>query len=392
MRPARNVLLAGLTSLLTDVSSEMVYAVLPLYLTAVLGASPAVLGLIEGLAESVSSLLRAFSGRWSDMVGRRKPLALGGYGLSAAARIVLCVAAVWPLVMLARVLDRVGKGIRTAPRDALIAESVPRAELGRAFGLHRALDTLGAVLGVAAAYLIVTARGTDGMRLVLTVALAPGLLGLVPLALARETGRGPRMASGSTPRPPILPRGVSLPRSLKWFLFVSAVFSLGNFSNAFLILRARGPTESGDAHAILLYLLMNIVYCTAAYPAGRIADRIGRRTVLLAGFVLYAMLYATLAAARSPAVSWAVFAGMGLYMALTDGVGRAVVADLAPTEHRAGVLGLHSMITSAALLPASIIAGLLWDRVGHAAPFAFGAFLALIAAAAMLKVGSRQSA
>lgn len=386
MRLTRNVLLAGLTSLLTDVSSEMVYAVLPLYLTAVLGASPAVLGVIEGTAESLSSLLRAFSGRWSDMIGRRKPLALGGYGISAAARGLLCLAAGWPLVMLARALDRVGKGVRTAPRDALIAESVPREELGRAFGFHRALDTLGAVIGVAAAYLIVSSNSPDALRLVLVVALVPGVLGLAPLTFAKETGRGTGERDAGRPRPPILPRGVTLPPSLKWFLIVSGVFSLGNFSTAFLILRARGPTEAGDAHAVLLYLVMNIVYCVAAYPAGRVADRVGRRAVLVTGFLLYAATYAALALTHAPSVSWAMFIGMGLYMALTDGVARALVANLAPGEHRAGVLGLHSMVTSAALLPASIIAGLLWDHVGPAAPFAFGAGLALLAAAAMLKV------
>ncbi len=383
----RNVVLLGLTSLLTDISTEMVYPLLPLFLTAGLGATPAVVGLVEGCAESLASLLKTFSGRAADLSGRRKPLALGGYAFSALSRACFVLATSWGWVLAGRLLDRFGKGIRTAPRDALLADAAPPELRGRVFGLHRAMDTVGAFLGVLLAYAALRQGGVDYHRLFLW-SVFPAAAGVAVLAAVREAPR-PAARPGPAARRARLADLVAgwrrLDGRLRAFLLITLLFTLGNSSNQFLLLRA---AHGGFAPAgvLVLYLLFNAVYALASYPAGRLSDRLGRRAILVAGYALFGLVYFGFATAPGPAWFWGLFAAHGLYTGMTEGVSRALVADLAPTAQRATLLGLHATAVGLGLLPASLLAGLLWDAFGPGAPFYFGGFLGLVAAVAMARV------
>lgn len=385
----RTVVLVALTSLFTDISSEMVYPLLPLFVTGTLGASRTALGLIEGVAESVAQLLRVFSGVWSDRLGRRQVLAAGGYGGSAAGKLLLFVAGSWPWVFAARVIDRLGKAVRSAPRDALIADAVPATQRGQAYGFHRTMDTLGALVGVLLAYLILGRTGTE-IRHVLLIAVIPALFGVLCIGAVRDV-----QAPATIPppaerfRPPAA--WAALPRRLKVYLAIVFLFTIGNSSNQFLVLRASGL--GFDARGVLLlYLAYNIVYMLASYPAGKLSDRIGRRALLVGGYAAYGATYLGLAlvdalsAAGAAIAIWGLFAVYGLHLGLTEGVEKALLVDLAPEDLRATVLGLNATVIGLALLPASLIAGLLWDSVGAAAPFYVGAAAGLLAAAAMHKL------
>lgn len=397
----RHVLLLGFTSLLTDVSTEMVYPLLPLFLTAGLGATPGVVGLIEGCAESLASLLKTWSGRLADRSGRRKPLAQGGYAFSVLARGCFALASSWVWVLAGRLLDRFGKGIRTAPRDALLADAAPPEMWGRAYGLHRAMDTAGAFVGVLIAYAALR-RGVADYRSLFLWSVVPAALGLVFLAAVvegqRAAGPGGRPAGGS-PAPAgtgpagggeaaasrgALARWRHLDGRLRAFLVITLLFTLGNSSNQFLLLRAAQNGFAPDA-VLLLYLLFNAVYAVSSYPAGRLSDLIGRRWVLVGGYALFGLVYLGFAAAAGPGWFPWLFAAYGLYSGMTEGVGRALVADLAPAGQRATLLGLHATAVGLGLLPASLLAGLLWDAYGPAAPFYFGGLLGLGAAGAMAR-------
>lgn len=377
---SRNLLLVGLASLLTDMSTEMVYPILPLFLTATLGASPRVLGLIEGIVEATASLTRVMSGWISDVMGKRKPFAVGGYALSVLGKGALYLATSWPLVLGGRVLDRFGKGIRTAPRDALLAESVPENQRGRAFGFHKAMDTLGAVLGVICAYLLIRA-GQSELRTVLVWSLAPAALAVVVLCFLRETGQG-RHAASKRPRVKLSDAWHRAPSRLRLFYLIVFLFALGGSSNQFLLLRARGMGFS-DADTILLYLVYNLTYLVFSYPAGKLSDRIGRAPLLIAGYFIYAVSYAGFALVdHLPASStsiWLLFAIYGCYIGLTDGVEKALVSDMSPSDARATFLGLHATITALGLFPASLIAGWLYDSVSPSSAFLFGSVCALVA-------------
>ncbi|MFO0833700.1 MAG: MFS transporter [Phycisphaerales bacterium] len=377
---SRNLLLVGLASLLTDMSSEMVYPILPLFLTATLGASPRVLGLIEGIVEATASLTRVMSGWISDVMGRRKPFAVGGYALSVLGKLSLYLATSWPLVLGGRVLDRFGKGIRTAPRDALLAESVPSDQRGRAFGFHKAMDTFGAVLGVICAYFLIRAGHTE-LRTVLEWSLAPAALAVVVLCFLRETGRG-RHAASNLPRVRLSDAWRRAPSRLRLFYLIVFLFALGGSSNQFLLLRARGLGFS-DADTILLYLVYNLTYLVFSYPAGKLSDRIGRAPLLIAGYFIYAVSYAGFALVdRLPASGtslWLLFALYGCYIGLTDGTEKALVSDMSPSDARATFLGLHATITALGLFPASLIAGWLYDSISPSTAFLFGSVCALVA-------------
>lgn len=376
----RTVVLLGVVSFFADIAGEMVYPFVPLFLTSVLGAPVAVVGLIEGVAESAASLLRVASGWWSDRVGRRIPLIVGGYGLAAVAKVLLAVAVGWPMVLAARFIDRVGKGIRGSPRDALIADATPAADRGRAFGLHRSLDTAGAVIGPLLALLLAALVG-GRLRLVFAIAAVPGFLSLLPLSAVKEPARPvPADRAGA---PPFSFRG--LDRRLRLFLAASLVFALGNSSDVFLILRARGLGLSTTA-VVLAYALYNLVYLGASLPAGIVSDRVGRRNVVAVGLLIFALVYGGFALVDRPAFVWPLFAVYGLYIALTDGVGKALTVDLAPAGARATALGTYGLVTGLAALIASVAAGQLWDRVGTWAPFLLGAGAALAAAVMMLAV------
>jgi len=371
----KNIVIVGLVSLFTDISSEMIYPLVPLYLTAVLGATPGILGLIEGIAESLASVLKLFSGRIADKFAQRKSLAIVGYGLSAVGKVLFVVAASWVGILWARIADRFGKGIRTAPRDALIVESTSPEMRGKAFGFHRAMDTAGAVIGISAAYWLFT-HYQGQYILVFWLAVIPALLGVLCLFWASEPVKS-KAASAKK----LVFSWQGLDKRLKYFIVVSFLFNLGNSSNQFLLIRA-GTSGFTPAEVILLYLLMNITYFIISYPAGVVSDIIGRRSLLVAGYALYGLVYLGFAMAH---VAWqfiALFAIYGLYIGLTDGVEKALLADIAPGEQRATVYGLHAMVVGVALLPASILAGFLWDTFGAAVPFWFGGATGLTAAAA----------
>ncbi|HZP26300.1 MAG TPA: MFS transporter [Dehalococcoidia bacterium] len=360
----QSVLVLGLVSFLTDISSEMVYPLVPLFLTSSLGAPAAAVGLIEGLAESSTAFLRAASGWLSDRVGARKPLVFAGYSLSSLGKLVLALSYIWPVVLLARTIDRAGKGIRTAPRDALIADVTPLAQRGRAFGFHRAADTAGAVLGPAFAIALLAATDNH-YRLIFLLAVIPAVLGVSVIPLARERRAS---ASRAVERVPLRSLGLTF----YVFLAVSALFAFGNSSDVFLILRAR-DIGLRDTEVVLAYVGYNAVYSLLAMPAGIISDRIGRRKMISLGYAVFAIVYLGFGLNESQAFIWLLFGVYGLHMALMEGVSRAMVVDVIPAQGRATALGLYQGVLGGMVLLASVLAGLLWDNVGHSAPFILGA-------------------
>lgn len=367
-----NIIVLGITSLLTDISSEMVYPLLPMYLVTQLGASPAILGLIEGVAESLASLTKVWSGFFSDKIKLRKPSTILGYAGSTIGKFFLFISRNWPMVFLSRVVDRFGKGIRTAPRDALIADSAAAGKRGAAFGLHRAMDTLGAVIGVLAAYFLIT-RYKGDFRNIFLVSLIPAALGVILLFIVREKKAAPVAA-----RPPLRFQWKTLDGRLKLFLIFSFIFTLGNSSNQFLLLRAQNMGFSLGG-VLILYLVYNIVYAAVSYPAAKLSDRIGRKQLLVAGYLAYGLVYCGFALAHKPQQLWWLFAFYGIYVGFTDGVEKALVTDIALPNQRATVLGLHATIVGIGLLPASLLAGLLWKLLGPSAPFAFGGIMGIAA-------------
>ena len=392
----RNVKALGAVSLLTDASSEMVYPVLPLFLANVLGAPVAAIGVIESVAEATAGLLKVFSGWLSDRVGRRRPLIALGYTVSNVVKPLLALTASWPAVLLLRFFDRFGKGVRTAPRDALIADSGTAARRGRDFGFHRALDTLGAALGPLTAWAILTLT-PGGYRTVFWVSAIPGTLAIaVVFAAVREVrarpapsglpGEPPPARGRAHPAPPFGLRRLGRPFVL--FTAASAVFALGNSSDALLILRAQ---DVGTAPSLipLMYFVFNVVGAALAAPLGSLSDRVGRRAVLAAGFCGYALVYAGFALAHAPSAIWALFALYGVPYAMTEGLARAYVCDLVPAQVRATAVGGYTFVLGLAALPASALAGVLWDSVGHATPFALSAVLMAAAAALLALVPAR---
>ncbi len=378
-----NIILLGLTSFFTDISSEMIYPLVPLFLTAKLGASPEILGLIEGIAESLASLLKIVAGYISDRLRNRKALTIFGYSASAVGKLFMYIAASWPMVLLARVIDRFGKGIRTAPRDALIADNAAEGKHGAAFGLHRALDSSGAVVGVILAYFFFTRLAQGEYTPVFMWSVVPAVIGVVLLFVVRES----KPKASKQAQLPSLHWNV-LPRRLQLFLIVALIFTLGNSSNTFLLLRA---TNLGftPAAAILLYLVYNIVYGLVSYPAGWLSDKVGRKRLLVTGYVFYGLVYLGFALVNAPQqawVLWALFGLYGLYIGFTEGVEKALVSELAPANLRATAIGLHATTIGIGLLPASFIAGQLWDRISPAAPFYFGGGMGLAAAIGLMLV------
>ena len=382
-------------SFLSDVASDMIFPLLPDFLTRVLGAGPAALGLIEGVAEATASLMKAVSGWWSDRTRRRKPIVVVGYSIAAAARPLVGLASSWLQVLAIRFADRVGKGIRTSPRDALLADLVPAGERGRAYGLQRAMDNAGALVGplLAAALL----KFFLDERQVFLLAAIPGALALAVLAWrVKEAPRGaPSSPRPSTPGPPSRREsdGASgaLPARLKSAIAIFVVFALASATDAFLLLRAR---DLGIAlwQIPLLWAMFNGLKAAAGVPGGILADRLGRVRAILAGWVVYAIAYAGFALATRPEHVWGLFAFYSLFYALTEGAERALVADLAPPALRGRAFGAFHASVGLASLPASVLFGVLWKAFGAPAAFLAGAALAVIASVALAVFASRGGA
>ena len=371
-RIPRNVWVAGWVSFFMDVSSEMVYPLVPLFLSSTLGVSKSAVGLIEGLAEATASVLKLFSGALSDRFGKNKLLMGLGYGISTASRPLLAMAGGWGMVLAGRMADRTGKGIRTAPRDAIIALSTSSERLGSAFGFHRAMDTAGAVVGPALALLLLAFWPSD-YRTVFWFSILPGIVAVLLIVFfISADGRAPLSREAFT----LSLHGFD-PGFVR-FMVVIGLFSLGNSSNAFLILKAEQVGMSGGGISAA-YLAFNAVYAVMSMPAGMVADRLGRRRIVFAGFGIFAGVYAGIALATAPWHMAGLFVLYGFYMGLTDGVQRAYLATLIPDHRKATGFGLYHMIVGLAILPASIVAGMLWDRIGPAAPFWFGAAMSVLA-------------
>jgi len=385
----RNVWAVSLTSFFMDVSTEMVINVLPLFLANVLGVRANVIGLIEGVAESTASLLKVFSGWLSDRLRARKWLAVTGYALSALAKPFFYVAASWEAIAAVRWVDRFGKGIRTAPRDALVADSVDEQRRGFAFGFQRAADTAGAFLGMLIALGVVwflqqagATLGADTFRTLVLVSLIPAVLAVLSLALgARDTP-----VLKQRPAPKFAFRALGKP--FMTFMVITAIFDLGNSSDAFLALRAqeRGVSVAG---ILAMLVMFNLVYTLVSIPAGSLSDRIGRRKLIIGGWLVYAAIYAGFGLAQEGWHIWALYAVYGLYYGLAFGTGKAMIADLVPEASRGTAYGTHNAVLGILDFPASLIAGILWHGVGGwegfgpSAPFLFGSAMALMAALLM---------
>jgi MFS family permease len=382
----RSVWLLGGVSFFADVSGEMIYPLLPLFVVAVLGASATSMGWIEGSAQAVVALLTAYAGVRSDRFRRRLPWVRWGYALPVAGKTTLAIATAWPVVLLGRTVDRVGKGLRSSPRDALIADATPQANRGRAFGLHRAMDTAGALVGsLTAAVLLwwlsgsprgeppVAADDSHPYRIIFAISAALGVASVALTFLVRE----PRHEAAQAK--PVARGKLDLPRSYWVVLAILLVFAIANSSDTFLLLRAKNVGLS-PWDVVFAYAMYNAVYTLGSYPAGALSDRFGRWHVIGVGWAIYALVYAGFAVASSSTV-WPLFAVYGLYMALTDGVGKALIADHAPPDRRGRALGIFYLATGVTTIVSSVVAGLLWDHVGPGAPFWLGAGAAVVAVA-----------
>lgn len=391
----RNVWVVTLTSFLTDISSEMVFNLLPLFLAGALGVRTNVIGVIEGVADTTASLLKVFSGWWSDRLGSRKWLAVAGYGLSTVSKPFLYLASSWGGVLAVRFVDRVGKGIRTAPRDALVATAVDEQQRGLAFGLHRAGDTAGAALGLVLALIVVLAAQGDQVTLTRDTFQMVVLLSVIPAALAvLVLAFGAHEVPLREKRAPVRLTLRGFDRRYRLFLLVIVLFTLGNSADAFLILRANtlGLSVAG---VMGLLIVFNLVYSLISEPAGALSDRVGRQRLLLSGWLLYAAVYLGFALVNAAWQVWLLYALYGVYYGLTYGVSKALIADLVARPQLGTAYGVYDAAVGLMALPASLIAGVLWQGVGGweglgaSAPFAFGAVMALLAAV-LLPLALRQ--
>lgn len=370
-----NVILLGLVSFFADISSEMVYPLIPLYLSSRFGATPLLVGFIEGIAESLASLLKVFSGYLTDRTQKKKPIAFLGYSTGLIYKLALIFANSWIAILGARVIDRVGKGIRTTPRDVMVAESAQKDRTGTAFGVHKAMDMAGSALGILMAYFLVkNSLGNTNYPFIFLISMIPAGLSLVMFFFIKE-----QKHHQIKKREPFWKHFKTLPTSLKWYLLVVFLFTLGNSSNTFLLLKAKNIGFS-EANVIFLYFLYNISASIFAIPAGRRSDQIGRKPVLIAAYVVFAIVYFGFAMVNRSEVMVGLFILYGVYTALITGVERAYISEIAPQEVRGTLLGLHGTIIGLTLFPASMIAGVLWTMIDASAPFIFGGSLALAAA------------
>jgi MFS family permease len=371
----RTVWVLGMVSLLTDISSEMIHSVLPLFLVSQLGAAVLTVGLIEGIAEATASVVKVFSGALSDYLGKRKALAVLGYGLSTFVKPLFFFATSPELVLVARFADRVGKGIRVAPRDALVADTTPVSMRGAAYGLRQSLDTVGAFLGPLTAFGLL-AIAPQNFRLIFALALIPGFLAVSLLVAGIQE---PEVKATQPKNNPLRWEALALLGSKYWFLLaIALLFNLGNSSDAFLLLRAQ-QSGIGAAFVPLTLVVMNVFYSLSAYPAGVLSDRVGRLGLLVSGFLIYALAYLGFAFVQQPWQVWGLFALYGLHLGMSQGILLALVADTVPLELRGTAFGFLNLVVGIALLPASLLAGYLWQSVAPSATFLAGGFFAVLA-------------
>jgi MFS family permease len=382
-RISPTVYVLGVVSFLTDVSSEMIFPILPLFLTSVLGAGKELLGLIEGIADSTASLVEIFSGYFSDKSGKRKQFVIAGYGISSLVKVAIALSTTWWQVLIARGLERVGKGIRESPRDALISSSTGAEVRGKAFGIHRAMDTAGAIIGPIIAYFILLQFGSlePGYRTVFLAALVPAFLAVLVIALfVRE----PEKAVPPKSRPPFWDAVRQMTPQYKTFLKVSLLFSISYFSFAFFIVRAADMGISTEL-VLAMYVFYNIMYAASSVPVGILSDRIGRKPVIAGAFALYALICLGFAFSGQPWQAALLFGLYGIFVAADDSVNKAYIADMIGEEKRGLALGAYNTAIGAAYLPASIIIGALWTVSGPAVGFSFGAAIAFASALAFWK-------
>ncbi len=377
----RNVVILGFVSLLNDGASEMIYPLLPVFLTAVLGAGPAALGIIEGIAESTASFLKLTSGYFSDRVKRRKGWIVAGYSISNVIRPLIAVASSWPQVLALRFSDRVGKGLRTSPRDAIIADSTPTEFRGMAYGFHRAMDNGGAIIGpLLATGLLLLLHGTpqENLKTIFLLSFIPGLLAVFLLfaGLKESPADGQRQvpSSGFNFRA----AWAQMPAGFRKYLAIVLAFTLGNSADAFLLLRAQ---QLGVPITLLpsIWVALHVVKMGFSVPGGILSDRIGRKKVIIAGWIVYALVYGGFALASTQWHVWALFMVYGIYFGLTEGVEKALVADFAPSHLRGSAFGLYHLAVGFGAFPASLLFGLVWQKFGAAAAFGMGAGLAMLA-------------
>ncbi|MDQ6830279.1 MAG: MFS transporter [Gemmatimonadota bacterium] len=386
-----NVIAMAAVSFFTDVSSEMIYPLLPLFLTTVLGAGASAIGAIEGTAESTASLLKLASGWWSDRVRKRKPLVVGGYALASFVRPLVAIAQSAAQVLMVRVADRIGKGIRTSPRDALIADSVDPSIRGRAFGFHRAADHAGAVVGPLIAFAVLRhldatkpsqVAAASHLRNVFWLAGIPGIIAVIVLiAFVRDVPRAEPRTPAAAPAAADRVMGARF-----WaILGVVLLFTLGNSTDAFLLLRA---AQLGVTTAMIpiLWAMLHVVKSLSSTPGGALSDKLGRKPLIVTGWLVYAAVYFAFGRATHQWQAWALFATYGLYFGLTEGVEKALVTDVVPVSRRGVAFGWYNLALGLGALPASLIFGAIWDGAGAPTAFAFGALMALLASVGMLLV------
>jgi len=366
-----NVIILGFVSLFTDLSSQMVFPLIPLFLTSVLGAGAYVVGIVEGAAETTASLFKVVSGYWSDKIKRRKPFVLFGYSLSSVTKPLFAFANVWSFVLFVRVIERIGKGLRTAPRDALVAESCDACVRGKAYGFHRAMDGIGSVSGAILAFLLLPVLGYSNIFL---FAFIPGLIAVFFILFIKEK-KTP--IAKETKEPSVKISLKELPTNLRLFIAISSIFALGHFGYAFLLLRAK-DIGLADNMAILLYVLFYIVYTICVIPSGILSDKIGRKPVLITGYLVFAITSLGLIFTSNIYSILLFFVIYGIFYAMIDGVQRAFVVDLAPKHLKGTALGTFHAAIGMVALPGGFIAGMLWDKISPEATFVYGLALAII--------------
>lgn len=371
----QNIIILGLVSCFADISSEMVYPLIPLYLTAAFGATPVLVGIIEGIAESIASLLKVFSGYVSDRFQHKKAIAFSGYATGVIYKIALLFAGSWTGILAARVIDRFGKGIRTAPRDVMVSESADKNSMGKAFGIHKMLDMAGSATGILLAFILLKNIGDTSYKTIFALSVIPIMIALLLFFFLHEK-REPRE---TVQREHFWKNISKLDRRLKLYLIVTFLFTLGNSSNSFLLLRAADIGFS-SSDTILLYFIYNLTASILAVPCGKLSDRAGRKQVLVSGYLTFSVVYFGFAFCNSKLMMTAIFILYGVFTAMTAGVERAFISEIAPASLKGTMLGLHSTLAGIALLPASVIAGVLWNHIGAFAPFVYGGVMSLISA------------